>query len=222
MDFLAVYEAMVTCGGTPPFASRIKEMRHHFEERTGRFGPDDPWFEVRIRAFWDDALTTQGLATTVASATSGPLRQAILAWTRPLARAHRGLFHAERGEDGWKLVDRWSGAEFVVGMPDPGLHEALQASALLDGRVVARDNPMEIALLPGALFHPEDATDPIGHVLDAAHERGMVGGDTLDALLRMERNLRSHARVKASYAYRPENLVGTSPRATLRKPFKSP
>jgi len=208
MDFLAVYEALVTCSGSPRFASRVKEMRRLFEERTGPFGPDDAWFEVRSRAFWDDALTTPGFAVTVVPALelSALGLETARNWVKPLERAHRGLFQASPSEGGWRLVDLWSGAEFVVGDPDPGLHEALAAASLLDGRVVARNSPLEVALLPGALFHPADATDPIGHVLDAAHERGMETDETLDALLRMERNLRSHSRVKASYAYRAESL----------------
>jgi len=221
MDFLAVYEAMVTCGGTPSFAARVKEMRQHFEERTGSFGPDDPWFEVRSRAFWDDALTTQGFAATVAPALAASAQEPARNWALPLARAHRGLFRAERNEGGWRLVDLWSGAEFVVIVSDPGLEEALGAAAVLDGRVVARAAPLEIALLPGALFHPADATEPIAHVLEAARERAMPTCDALDALLRMERNLRSHSRVKASYAYRAENLASGQPAAPrVRSPSR--
>ncbi len=211
MDFPAVYEAMVTCGGSPPFAAQVRQMRRLFEERTGAFGPEDPWFEARSGAFWDDALTTPGFAAQLAvaldSVRSGVKAEGAAAWARPLERAHRGLFHAEPSEFGWRLVDAWSGAEFVVTPSEPGLHEALRAATVLDGRVVARLDPFEIALLPGAIFHPADATEPIARVLEAARERGMATGETMDALLRMERNLRSLSRVKASYAYRPENLA---------------
>ena len=207
MDFLAVYEALVTCGGGAPFAGRVKEMRRQFEERTGPFGPDDPWFEARSGAFWDDALTTQGFAAVVAPSVARAMQADAARWVAPFARAHRGLFHPEPNESGWRLIDAWSGAEFVVNPLDPGLQEALRAATVLDGRVVARDAPMEIALLPGAIFHPADATEPIARVLEAARERGIGTCETLDALLRMERSLRSLSRVKASYAYRPENLA---------------
>jgi hypothetical protein len=43
-------------------------------------------------------------------------------------------------------------------------------------------------------------------VLEKAPSAKRTTGDVLDALLRMERELRSSARVKAAYAYRLEKL----------------
>jgi hypothetical protein len=200
MDFLSAYEAMVEAGGTPLHAARVQAMRRDFEERAGAFGPDDAWFEVRSRAFWDDALTSQGFGAEV----SRGLPEAARAWLEPLSRAHRGLFRAEEGGDAtWTLHDEWSGAEFVVDQPaDPGLCEALRAATLFDGRVIGRAEPLAVVLLPGAVFHPADATEPIMRVLDDARQKQLKSTRLFDTLLRMERNLRSHSRVKASYAYR--------------------
>jgi hypothetical protein len=71
-----------------------------------------------------------------------------------------------------------------------------------------------VALLPGAVFHPREATSAIPPVLDAARSRSLPTRDTLDALLRMERMLRSLSRVKAAYAYRADALApgGPTPR----------
>ncbi len=106
------------------------------------------------------------------------------------------------------LRDLLSGVELFVDDAEPGTRDALEAAtAPFDGRVVAGGSPPCAALLPGAIFHPEDAAEPIAKLLEAARTRGIGHSATLDALLRMERSLYSHSRVKASYAYRPEALT---------------
>jgi hypothetical protein len=82
--------------------------------------------------------------------------------------------------------------------------------------VVGADEPLEVALLPGAIYHPHDATSAIEQVIGAARARDLTTDDTLDALLRMERSLRALSRVKAAYAYRAEAL--SSPTATAPRP----
>ena len=61
-------------------------------------------------------------------------------------------------------------------------------------------------VLPGALHHGSEATEPLLKVIAAAREREMATGDVLDALLRMELVFRSSSRVKAGFAYRVESL----------------
>jgi hypothetical protein len=200
-------------------------MRQEFQRRTGAFGPEDPWFEARSRAFWDDALTTQGFAELAApkldrdgdrdpeaDASSG--REAV---ARRLARAHRGLFTVDerfesagappRDLGGARLVDLWSGAEFLVDVLDEAQRVVLDhAEGLMDARVVAplEDGPLYV--LPGAFHHAPEAGDAARDVLAAARERGMSTGDALDALLRMELVFRSSSRVKAAFAYRVASL----------------
>jgi hypothetical protein len=214
VSYLAVYDAVVSLGGAPAHAAQVSAMRRVFADRTGAFGPEDPWFEARIRAFWDDARTRQGFASAVAP----ELPPALQGRVAPFARAHRGLFSVEgtlRATDGralgYVLHDVIGGAELVVDSTDEGAREALEsAGGLFDARVVGAADA--VAMLPGALFHPEDATDEVLAVVEAARRRGMLdpGLDpdpVLDALLRMERALRSHSRVRASYAYRPDLLT---------------
>jgi hypothetical protein len=219
VSVLEVYERIVALGASPARAARVEEMRHDFEARTGAFlahgarpsgsGLDLAWFEARSRAFWDDAVTRQGFAREVAGELGDDARSSIEA----LERAHRGLFRVERAEEEQAvLADAWSGAAFVVDDADTGTREALEAAAgLFDARLVGTSEPPCVTILPGALFHPEDATGAIENVLGAARSLGLHEGEVvLDALLRMERSLRSLSRVKASYAYRAEAL---NPRA---------
>jgi hypothetical protein len=203
LSALEVYERAVALGGTPAHAARVAEMRRAFESRTGAFGHRDPFFEPRSRAFWDDALTRQGFAREV----SGELGPDAAPATLAFARAYRGIFRASEESPRFILRDAWSGAELVVDAADDGSREALHAAAgLFDARVVATLEPLAVTILPGALFHPEDASDSIEAVLDAARAKSLATDDVLDSLLRMERSFRSLSRVKAGYAYRPDAL----------------
>ena len=209
---LATYEEIVDLA-TSDLAPEARRMREAFQKRTGAFGPEDPWFEPRSRAFWDDALTTQGFATLAAPhLAAAPSRGAGDEAPQVAARferAHRGIFVVDEvDERGAHLVDLWSGAELLVRHIDEGQAVTFEhAEGPMDARVVAGP-PEEGALfaLPGALHHGPDAMEPIRRVIAAARERDMATGDVLDALLRMELVFRSSSRVKAAFAYRVESL----------------
>jgi len=219
MGVLETAARIVELGGAPGRAARVAQMRAAFEARTGAFSPDDPWFEERSRAFWCDAITTQRFGAEVADA----LTADEAAWLGPLEHAHRGLFRTG-GEHGEVLVDAWSGAELLVDTMDEASRAELDASAgqLFDARVVGSTAPFVVALLPGAVFHPLDATAAIPPVLAAARQRGLPAGETLDALLRMQRTLRSLSRVKAAYAYRAEALSPHAAAVPVRRADKGP
>jgi hypothetical protein len=209
MGVLEAIARIVQLGGAPERAARVAELRGEFEARTGAFVPEDPWFEERSRAFWCDAVTTGGFGRVVEAQLEADERD----WLGPLERAHRGLFRTTEGRD--SLTDVWSGAEFRVTLLDElstraELDASLDGAQLFDARIIGAmgpDQPLSVVLLPGAVFHPREATAAIHTVLDAARSREMKTPDVLDALLRMERTLRSLSRVKAAYAYRPEALV---------------
>jgi hypothetical protein len=216
MGVLETVSRIVELGGRPERAPRVAEMRATFEARAGAFTPDDPWFEARSRAFWCDAVTRGRFGREV----EGELDEASRRWLPPLERAHRGLFRAE----GRRLVDVWSGVELLLDEVDEESRAELDAAAgqVFDARVAAGASPLSIALLPGAIFHPPDATAPIGAVLDAARARDLSTDAALDALLRMEQRLRSLSRVKAAYAYRVEALdAPASPASPLRRAAKA-
>ena len=179
-------------------------MRERFEKRTGTFGPEDAWFEPRSRAFWDDALTTQGFARLAAPHAGDEVAGVVARW----GRAHRGVFLVEDVDDrGARLVDLWSGAELIVQHLDEAQAVTLEhAEGPMDARVVAGPEGPSLYVLPGALHHGSDALEPLVKVIAAAREREMATGDVLDALLRMELVFRSSSRVKAAFAYRVESL----------------
>jgi hypothetical protein len=219
---LAAYESIVSLAisGAPSgrapasgpdldLAAEARRMRALFEKRTGAFGPEDAWFEARSRAFWDDALTTQGFAA-LAAPHAGEEVKAVVA---RFGRAHRGLFLVDDVDDrGARLVDLWSGAELLVGHLDEAQAVTLEhAEGPMDARVVAAppataDGLAPLFVLPGALHHGPEATAPLLKVIAAARERDMATGEALDALLRMELVFRSSSRVKAAFAYRVESL----------------
>jgi hypothetical protein len=211
-----LYERIVALGGRPEdggdgeLGAAAARMRQEFQRRTGAFGPEDPWFEARSRAFWDDALTTQGFAELAAPKLE---REAV---ARRLGRAHRGLFTVEERFEragstsdlgGARVVDVWSGAEFFVDVLDEAQRVVLDhAEGLIDARVVAPVEDGPLYILPGAFHHAPEAGDAARDVLAAARERGMSTGAALDALLRMELVFRSSSRVKAAFAYRVSSL----------------
>ena len=229
MGVLETAARIVQLGGAAGRAGRVAEMRAAYEHRTGAFSPDDAWFEERSRAFWCDAVTAGRFGREV----EGELGEDEKPHLGPLERAHRGLFRVAGaaaevdGADGDVLVDAWSGAELLLTVADEASREELRAASgqLFDARVVGTDEPYTVALLPGAVFHARDASEAIPAVLAAARVRAMSTGDTLDALLRMERTLRSLSRVKAAYAYRADALAPNAtavPTRGVRRADKAP
>lgn len=215
---------IVQLGGKPQHAPAVATLRAAFQARTGAFAPDDPWYEERIRAFWCDAVTGGRLGRRVEAELTAGER----AWQMPLERTHRGLFRlgGEGAGAGALLIDVWSGVALEVGVMDDASRAELDASSgqLLDGRVLGADDPFTVALLPGAVFHPRDATPHIAPVLAAARSQGLSTTDTLDALLRMHRARSSLSRVKPAYAYRAEALSPQAPvlpHAVPRRPVRS-
>jgi hypothetical protein len=220
MGVLEAAARIIQLGGAPHAGrvARASAMRAAFEAKTGAFSPDDPWFEERSRAFWCDAVTRGRFGREV----EAELAPGDRAWLGPLERAHRGLFRRAARDPATPsnevLVDVWSGAELSITTLDDAARAELEASSgqLFDARVVGVDEPYEIALVPGAVFHPRDATSAIEQVVEVARTRAMATHETLDALLRMERSLRALSRVKAAYAYRAEALSNPRALATPR------
>lgn len=204
-SFAAVFESLVGRVSAAASPEELALLHAAFEKRTGKFGPDDPWFEVRSRAFWDFAMTQKDAAAPIRAALEGRER----AWADALPRAHRGLFEARHEPRGVVVHDVLGGADLLVHEVDEGTTDALaESSSLFDGAVVALASPVRLALLPGAIFHPEEARDAIAGVVAVGRSRGIQDEALLDALLRMELSLRVLSRVKPSYAYRAEALAG--------------
>jgi hypothetical protein len=216
-SLVAAYDAVVALGAGA-LADDARRMRELFQKRTGAFRPDEPSghtdfgaFEARSRAFWDDALTTQGFAVLAAEHLDDDARTRAARFR--FSRAHRGLFRACDVDDrGARLVDVWSGAELVVGHLDEAQAVALEhAEGLMDARVVATSpdsdtHAFSLFVLPGAFHHAADASDAAMGVVAAARERKVATGDLFDALMRMDLVFKASSRVKAAFAYRVDSL----------------
>jgi hypothetical protein len=202
-SFADRFESLVARVTEATPAESIAAMHRAFEQRTGVFGADDAWFESRSRAFWDDAMTRRHAASSL----RGKLSQEDQLWADALPHAHRGLFQSQDDAGGMVLTDVLGGAQLLVHAIDEASRDAIASTAgLFDGTVVAVASPVRLALLPGAIFHPEAAEDAIGAVVKAARALGVATEALLDALLRMEVSFRVLSRVKPSYAYRVEAL----------------
>jgi hypothetical protein len=208
----AAYEELLALGARPSCADIVAEMRKAFEERTGAFGPEDAWFDTRGSAFWDDALTTQKFGSRADGVSEGARE-----WSVRFERAHRGLFRAFHEGQSFVLDDLWGGASFAIDPPNDALASALHAACeengeeqFFDGRLVGSTDPFSVTLLPGAVFHRAEASVAIVSVVESAKAKNFSREEALDALLRMDRKLQSHARVKATYAYRAELLTQKS------------
>jgi hypothetical protein len=199
----AAYDAAVALAQDEGVAPEVGRMRAAFQKRTGRFDPEDPWFEARTRAFWDDALAGQGLAALAAPRLGEDARRLAARF----GRAHRGLFEVrDVDRRGARLVDVWSGAELVVRHLDEAQELALEhAEGLVDARVIAASGDA-LFVLPGAFHHAAEATEAALRVIEAGRTRGLATGDMLDALLRMELVFRASSRVKVAFAYRVDSL----------------
>jgi hypothetical protein len=218
-EVATVYDAIVALGDAGDLVELSAGMRREFQRRTGSYGPEDPWFETRSRAFWDDALVTQGFAALVADRTSLGARARL--WAERMTSAHRGFFLVEEiADDEAHLVDVWSGAELLVRPLDETQALTLEHSeGAVDARIVADpERSGALFILPGAYHHPADALEPAIDVLVAARERGMTTGAALDALLRMELVLRASSRVKAGFAYRVDHLDRSPSEASKAAP----
>jgi hypothetical protein len=204
MGVLETAARIAELGGAKERQARVSAMRAAFEARTGAFAPEDGWFEERSRAFWSDSVTSGRFGREVEEALTPEER----AWLGALEHAHRGLFRAESGVRGRTLVDVWSGAEIALTLVGDESQAELDAATgqLVDARIVGGSDPLVLALLPGAIFHPRNATEVIEQLVKTAHARALATHEALDALLRMERTLRALSRVKATYAYRAEAL----------------
>ena len=209
--FAPAFERLVARRGAAPPPDEMLALHKAFEQRTGLFGPDDPWFESRSRAFWDDTMTRQpSTRALLQREPPGAFEAGDQLWQDALDRSHRGLFESPvRVEHGaFVLVDMLTGAELLIDELDDASRDSLASSeSLFDGTVIALRSPARLALLPGAVFHPEGTEDAIALVIGAARGRGLSNDTLLDALLRMELSLRTLSRVKASYAYRVEALL---------------
>jgi len=205
----AVYDELLARASAPPLSEEALALRDAFLLRTSSSSRTEAEPEDRLRAAWDDALTTGGLALKLADGFEDPSERAL---ARVLSRAHRATFRMSLVGSHRIAHDVVSGASFVVLARDDIAREVLALGAedcpLFEARIVAATDGS--AMLPGIIFHPPDATDLIVELIRLGRERGMSRDDLSDALLRMQHSFRNLARVKIGYAYKSEALGSTT------------
>jgi hypothetical protein len=208
----AVYDELLTRAAAPPLAERADALRKAFFARTqGSVASQTSEPETRVRASWDDALTTGGLAATLEEGLEDAAERSL---ARAISRAHRSLFRLASDHGKRIAEDLLSGASFVV-LPRDDMGraafagEATHEDPLFDARIVAASDGC--ATLPGIIFHPTDATPHIYKIADAGRARGLSAGQICDALLRMEHTWSTLSRVKVAFAYRLEALDTRAP-----------
>ncbi|MGZ3452517.1 MAG: hypothetical protein ACXVEF_23110 [Polyangiales bacterium] len=174
----AVHDDLVAAAAK--LADVVHEIRERFEARVGAFEASDPWFEERSAALWDRVLIDPRVIAVLASDVAG------------FASAQRGLFEVHGRHD---LTCVLRGAAFRLASSDDAA--IAEGAGWIDGHVVKTREG--VALLPGFLVHPAEATEPMREIVAAT---SLPFEDLLDELLAMRHRLASRSRMKAKQVYR--------------------
>lgn len=201
----AVYDELIRVAASPTHVELSNELRKKFSKRTGTVPDDHPAAAARIAASWEDALVLGGLASKLLSAFDDTAERAM---AQVISRAQRGVFELDVSSDPVKVRDLWSGGEFLLLKRDdvarsaPAFAEA--EGSLFVGRLVGSDEGC--AVLPGMIWLPSEASLLMPALRAAALEKAMTLDGFADALLRMDLQVQTLARVKVRYAFRVEAL----------------
>jgi len=187
-------------------AAELAHAREVFSARTGAFEPNEPFYEERIRAFFDWlVIEHEGGALLRRFAARSEIAEEDRALAGRLATSMRSLWRVtERTRDGDPILEcMLGGARFVV-RRDEGPASRLSAGDVLDGRLVGAGT---VALLaPGPVFHPREAHDALARVLDDARTAGRTAESLLDPLLRMRMRFDRFTSMNAKHVYRADAL----------------
>jgi hypothetical protein len=184
----------------------LARARAEFDARTGPFEPGEPFYEERIRAFFDwlaiewDGGSLLRRFSAQASASDRGLARALRASMRSLFRVHDAPGARSSIRHGPILECLLHGARFAIRRDETGAASRLRDGDLLDGRVVATEGG--IVLTPGPIFHPRVAHEAIAHLLAAARAAGRCDGTLLDPLLRMRMRFDRFQSIHARHVYR--------------------
>jgi len=207
----SVYDDLIAAVAEEPFAELTAACREAFSKRVGAFSPSDSWFEERSAALWDRVLCDPDVLDRLTSAPPRSFGRDHLAALASLRRAQRGLFEVHAHEAAAvDLLCLVRGASFRLAPTDDvgqSFARTSRGDAASTGTIDARVVPTAegVAVLPGILVHPAEATQPTRELLPQGRELPL--DDLLDALLAMRHRLGSLSRMKARQVYRPEMLT---------------
>jgi len=202
----AVYEELQSRASAPGTRAQARDACEAFLRRTSSSARAQPSpAEDRVRAAWDDALTTGGLAMQLAPGFDDASERSL---ARAIARAHRSTFSITAEGPNRLVRDVIAGGEFVLVPRDDIARDLLTVDGdepvLFEARIIAATDGC--AIMPGILFHPAAATPLIRDLLETAEARRLARHALCDALLRMLHTFENLARVKIGYAYKVEAL----------------
>jgi hypothetical protein len=189
--------------------------REAFHERAGAFEAGEPGYEPRIQFFLDWYLCTwvspDGSRPAARAARSAD-EQAIAG---ACANSERCLMRVLEVDGALvRVTDPLGGARFrITQTPGPG-PERLRPDDVFDGHLIVLDE--RILLMPGPIFHPPEAHEPLAAILARARDHETLDGsasdaadartELLDALLRMQLRLERFTSMRARHIYRWEAL----------------
>ena len=195
----AVHEQLVAAAAAPHLADVVADIRAKFVERVGAFSPTDPCFEERSAALWDRVLCDARVLEALRALSLSSEQRAVV---DNLARAQRGLFEVHPAARTVDVLCVVSGAAFRLAPSDDAARAMSHGGegGWIDGHVAPSTEG--VALLPGFLVHPAEATEPMRALIKTP----MEFEELLDALLAMRHQLAARSRMKATQVYRPEAL----------------
>ena len=169
--------------------------RADFERRGGPFSAADPWNEERLRALGDAIVTSRAEAWL-----NLELPEKEYGWILGMPLAERSLFLVE-GEQ--RLRCLLGGAVYRATFADAP-SERLRPGDLFDGHILVVRG--EIRILPGMIFHAEEAHESLLALVHQARVEGTPRHLLLDGLMRMRMRHDRFVSIHAKHIYRFESL----------------
>ncbi|HJL20291.1 MAG TPA: hypothetical protein RMH99_31780 [Sandaracinaceae bacterium LLY-WYZ-13_1] len=187
----------------------LERARAWFHERTGAIEPGEPWYESRIRFFFDDYLCewrsadgTRPPARLLAAGAGEPAEREV---AQACLRAARSLYRVVNEGPVPRLEDLLGGGRFRVA--SLGSSAKLREGDVFDGRLLVVSDAIQLA--PGIIFHPRQTHEPLAEILAALDLDATLDDDRrglLDGLLRMRMRLDRFTSIRAKHLYRLEAL----------------
>jgi hypothetical protein len=183
----------------------VRRARREFQELTGRFEEDEPWFEQRMTLFLEwyvldregpTGLTPAEQFMVEEHAQLGDEERDVFAG---FCATHRTLVRIERWQEArLGVTDMIGGAVWSVHQGDAMV--GLQKGDLLDVRLVPFRGLLHFG--QGVIFHPRAAAETIQEILAEAHGRGLLSVDLLNLLAEQRLRFERQRNVKVRLVYR--------------------
>jgi hypothetical protein len=183
----------------------VRRARRQFQELTGRFEEDEPWFEQRMALFLEwfvlDRPDREGLIPAERF-----LRDELDALEPGEEELFIGFTATQRSLlriDSWQrgrieLTDMLGGGAWSIRQNEPMV--GLQKGDMLDARIIPFRS--ELYLGRGLLFHPRIALESIQAALEKAHARGLLCFELIDLFASQRLKFDRYRNIKVDNIYR--------------------